>query len=174
LEKVFQLDYLTLNSLIMRKWFILLSFFLLFLAGGNNSYGQLYNTGVGARLGWFNGLTVKHFFRDGQAIEGILTTRWNGFILTGLYEYQRQFPDVNNLEWFVGGGAHVGAWDADRYGRNENTSSAFGLDLIIGVEYTFDEFPFSASLDWKPAFNLIGDNRLWGDGIALSIRYTFR
>ena len=157
----------------MKKSFIILSVILLFSNCGL-TFGQLYNTGIGARLGFFNGLTVKHFIQEGQALEGILATRWNGFILTGLYEYQRQFPDVNNLEWFVGGGVHIGAWDADRYRNNDNISSAFGVDLIIGIEYTFDEFPFSASLDWKPAFNLVGDNRLWGDGLALSIRYTFR
>jgi hypothetical protein len=161
----------------MKKRFIFICLLLMFSAGGLTTYGQLYNTGVGARLGFFNGLTVKHFMQEGRAIEGIFATRWNGFIITGLYEYQQQFPDVNNLEWFVGGGAHVGFWNTNRYpGRtfNDGSHSVFGLDLIVGVEYTFDEFPFSASIDWKPAFNILGDTSWWGDGLALSIRYTFR
>lgn len=159
----------------MKKIFVFVLFVLVLSAGsGLSAFGQLYNTGVGARVGFFNGLTVKHFMQEGRAIEGILATRWNGFIITGLYEYQREFPDVANLEWFVGGGAHVGFW-RDGTGRfADETVSVFGLDLILGVEYTFDEIPFSASLDWKPAFNLVGRTSWWGDGLALSIRYTFR
>jgi hypothetical protein len=159
----------------MRKQFIFILFTMLLTAGsGLTASAQLYNTGVGARVGFFNGLTVKHFMQEGRAIEGIIATRWNGFILTGLYEWQREFPDVNNLEWFVGAGAHFGTWRDGRGRFADENVSVFGLDLIIGVEYTFDEIPFSASLDWKPAFNLIGRTSWWGDGLALSIRYTFR
>lgn len=160
----------------MKRYFLYFLMFFLFAGGGLSTYGQLYNTGVGARLGTFNGLTVKHFTQEGQAFEGILSTRWNGFVVTGLYEFQRQFPDVNNLEWFFGGGAHIGFWHSgSRYPHLGNSSASIvGLDLIIGIEYTFDEFPFSASLDWKPAFNLIGETGWWGDVAALSIRYTFR
>ena len=159
----------------MKKYFLYFFAVILFAGSGTNSYGQPYKTGVGARLGFFNGLTVKHFIDDGHALEGILSTRWNGFIITGLYEFQQQFDDINNLEWFFGGGAHVGFWETGKYPYGErDANSVFGLSLIIGIEYTFDEFPFSASLDWKPAFNLLGDSRWWGDGIALSIRYTFR
>lgn len=158
----------------MRKRFVFFSIILLFSAGTLTSFGQLYNTGVGARLGFFNGLTVKHFMQEGRAVEGILSTRWDGFIITGLYEFQQPFADVNNLEWFYGGGVHVGFWQAGRYHFDGEAKSVFGLDLILGVEYTFDEIPFSASLDWKPAFNVVGNSNWWGDGVALSIRYTFR
>ncbi len=159
----------------MKKRFVLLFIIFLFSAGGGlTAYGQLYKTGVGARVGFFNGLTVKSFMQEGRAIEGILATRWNGFILTGLYELQRPFPDVNNLEWYAGGGAHVGFWGNGTGRYAGSTESVFGLDLILGVEYTFDEFPFSASIDWKPAFNVVGTTGWWGDGLALSIRYTWR
>jgi len=159
----------------MKKSLMFLSILLLFSAGGLTAHGQLYKTGVGARLGFFNGLTVKHYLHQGRAVEGILSTRWDGIFITGLYEFQRSFPDVNNLEWFYGGGAHIGFWDGRRGpGLYGETHSAVGLDLIIGLEYTFDEVPFSASVDWKPAFNIIGRTGWWGDGVALSVRYTFR
>ncbi len=157
----------------MKKRFLLLLSIMMFAGGGLNSYGQLYDTGVGARLGLFNGFTVKHFVEEGRAIEGILSTRWNGFIITGLYEFQRPFPDVDNLEWFIGGGAHVGFFQEGRY-RGTDVTSIVGINFIGGVEYTFEEFPFSVSLDWKPAFNILGRNDWWVDGIALSLRYTFR
>jgi hypothetical protein len=159
----------------MKKLVIGVSIFLVMFAGNIvPASGQLYNTGVGARLGFFNGITVKHFLQEGHAVEGILSTRWEGFIITGLYEIQRPFTDVNNLEWYYGGGAHIGFWRAGRYRFDSEASSVFGLDLILGIEYTIDEVPFSVSLDWKPGFNILGDNRWWGDGVALSIRYTFR
>ncbi len=159
----------------MKRSFAFFSILLLFSFGGSSAFGQLYKTGVGARLGFFNGLTVKHYLQHERAIEGIVSTRWGGFFITGLYEFQRSFPDVNNLEWFYGGGAHIGFWDGRRGpGTWGETHSVVGLDLIIGLEYTFDEFPFSASVDWKPVFNIIGRTGVWGDGIALSVRYTIR
>ncbi|TVR73622.1 MAG: hypothetical protein EA408_04710 [Marinilabiliales bacterium] len=147
---------------------------ILFAGKGMNSYGQLYDTGVGARLGFFNGLTVKHFMQEGRAVEGILSTRWDGFIITGLYQFQRPLSDIDNLEWFYGGGLHAGFWQTGRYHFDGSANSVIGLDLILGVEYTIEEIPFSISLDWKPAFNVIGNTSWWGDGAALSIRYTFR
>ena len=47
---------------------------------------QDYKTGVGLRGGLSNGLTVKHFISEKSAIEGLLSTRWRGFDITGLYE----------------------------------------------------------------------------------------
>lgn len=91
------------------------------------------------------------------------------------YDYEEAFPDINNLEWFYGGGAHIGFWQSGSYPYNRsNPQSIFGIDLVVGVEYTFDEVPFSASLDWKPAFNIMGDFHWWGNFISLSLRYTFR
>jgi hypothetical protein len=57
---------------------------------------QDYNTGVGLRLGFSNGLTIKHFVSQRSAFEGILSTRWRGFELTGLYEVH------NNASMFPG------------------------------------------------------------------------
>ncbi len=149
---------------------------LLFSTLSSTATAQLYKTGVGARAGFFNGFTIKHFVEQDRAVEGILSTRWNGFIITGLYEFQREFPDIDNLEWFFGGGAHIGFWGKENYhwGDDNESHTIVGLDLILGTEYTFDEFPISISLDWKPAFNIFGDFHWWGDGIALSARYTFR
>lgn len=150
------------------------------ITGVSESYGQLYKTGVGARLGAFSGLTVKHFVQEDQAVEGILSggIGWGGlggFVFTGLYEFQRPFADVPNLEWYFGGGGHLGLlYDGEDILFGGVARSVAGLDLIIGVEYTFDEFPFSAGLDWKPVFNIVGPRLLWGDIAALSIRYTIR
>ncbi len=137
---------------------------------------QNYHTALGIRLGLFNGFTIKHFMKTEHAIEGLLGFRWDGFMITGLYEYQRPFTGGKNLEWFVGIGGHLGLWDSGYYKSRfyDNSHSVFGMDLIGGLEYTFDEVPINLGLDWKPAFNFIGDDRAWLDGLALSIRYTIK
>lgn len=140
--------------------------------------GQNYNTGIGVRLGSFTGITAKHFMSPVNALEGLLSFRWDGFIITGLYEWQKPIPSVEGLDWEIGGGAHIGFWNGNSYyWRPDNggtTSAVFGLDFILGMEYTFRQAPFTVGLDWKPAFNLIGDYHWWGDGVALSVRFNLK
>lgn len=137
--------------------------------------GQDYRTSVGVRGGLSNGITVKHFLTSGTAVEGILSSRWRGLQVTGLYQIHRQAFSTERLRWYVGAGGHVGFWDGDRtknyWGKAGNTYTVIGVDGIIGIEYTFEEVPFNISLDWKPAFNFFGHRGLWADGSALSIRY---
>lgn len=138
---------------------------------------QDYNTGVGLRLGFSNGLTVKHFISDRTALEGLLSTRWRGFEITGLFEVHNPAFDVERLNWYFGGGAHIGFWNGDytydRWGDAGTNYTVVGVDGIIGIEYNFEEFPLNVGLDWKPSFNLTGFSGFWGDGGALSIRYIF-
>ncbi len=139
------------------------------------SNAQDYNTGIGLRGGLYNGLTVKHFVGEKAALEGILATRWSGFEVTGLYEIHNPLADVDRLKWFYGAGGHVGFYDSDytSWGDPGTNYTVIGVDLVLGLEYSFSEIPINLSLDWKPAFNLIGYSKFFGDGGALSIRYIF-
>lgn len=140
------------------------------------SSAQDYKTGVGLRLGTSNGLTIKHFLNDRSAVEGLLVTRWRGFELTGLYEIHKQAFDVERLNWYFGGGGHLGFWNGDNtkhWGEPGMNYTVIGIDGILGIEYNIREVPINISLDWKPMFNLTGYSGFWGDGGALSIRYTF-
>ena len=140
------------------------------------SYGQSYTTGIGLRGGFANGITAKHFLTERNAVEGILSTRWDGFMLTGLYEIQDVAFDTPGLYWYYGVGAHIGFWDGyanHRWFDEDRSYTVIGIDGIIGLEYAFAEIPFSISLDWKPAFNITGHSAFWGDGGGLSIRYIF-
>ena len=136
---------------------------------------QEYTTGVGLRTGAFNGVTVKHFIKDNTALEGILSTRWSGFNITGLYEVHNPLGDVDRLYWYYGGGAHIGFWNGDHasWGDEGKTYTVLGADGILGAEYNFKEVPINLSLDWKPIINLVGYSGVWGDGFALSVRYIF-
>ena len=136
---------------------------------------QDYNTGIGLRGGFSSGLTVKHFISDDTAIEGILSSRWHGINITGLYEIHKKSFSINELSWYYGFGGHIGFWDGDRVGwaDDDDAYTVLGIDGILGLEYSFKEVPINLSLDWKPALNLIGYTGFWGDGGALSIRYIF-
>ncbi|WP_291784056.1 hypothetical protein [Cecembia sp.] len=143
------------------------------------SFAQ-YNTGIGLRAGVTNGLTVKHFISQDAAIEGLLHARWGGFLVTGLYEVHRDIREVKGLQWFFGGGVHLGTWNTRNISNKNrppwaepNTSySVFGLNGIIGLDYKFQDAPIGLGLDWKPAINLGYYNYGW-DEVALSIRYVF-
>jgi hypothetical protein len=138
---------------------------------------QDYKTGIGLRGGFESGLTIKHFTSQKSAYEFILSSRWRGFNITGLYEFHNQAFSTDRLKWFIGFGGHIGFWNGDYthnyWGTRGKSYTVVGLDGILGLEYSFTEVPVSLSLDWKPAFNFIGYSGIWADGGALSIRYIF-
>ena len=74
---------------------------------------QEYKTGIGIRAGFSSGLTIKHFKNSKVALEGLLTTRWQGFDITGLYEVHNKAFDVDHLNWYYGGGAHIGFYNGN-------------------------------------------------------------
>jgi hypothetical protein len=61
---------------------------------------QDYNTGIGFRGGFSNGLTVKHFFSPKAVFEGILSSRWSGFQVTGLYKIHNRAFNTDRLNWY--------------------------------------------------------------------------
>jgi hypothetical protein len=156
----------------MRKIFLT---FVLFISIVALSSAQDYRTGVGLRGGFTQGLTLKQFVSKKAAFEGILSTRWSGFVITGLYEVHNIAFEVDRLKWYYGGGAHIGFWNGDNvtWGDPDTQYVVFGIDGIIGIEYSFTEAPINIGIDWKPAFNFVGNTQFWGDGGALAIRYIF-
>ena len=135
---------------------------------------QEYHTGIGIRAGFSSGLTIKHFKNRKVALEGLLTTRRQGFDITGLYEVHNKAFDTDHLNWYYGGGVHIGFYNGNyvSWGNSGTTYTVVGLDGILGLEYTFDEIPINLGIDWKPALNLIGYTGFWSEG-AISARYVF-
>jgi len=135
---------------------------------------QDYRTGIGLRAGPYYGLTVKHFTGSKTALEGLLT-RWSGIDITVLYEIHYRAFDVNGLNWYFGLGGHIGFWEGSHLnnGTAGTNYTIIGLDGILGLEYNFSEVPVNISVDWKPAFNIIGYSEFWPLGGAFSIRYVF-
>ncbi len=153
----------------MKKYILLSILFLSFL---NLSKAQDYENAIGFRAGLSNGITFKHFITTNDAAEGILSTRWGGFNLTGLFERHTTAFDTDGLYFFYGGGAHLGSFNNSWFLDN-SSHIVIGIDGILGLEYVLPDLPLNASLDWKPGFNLIGYTGFWGDELALSVRYTF-
>jgi hypothetical protein len=141
------------------------------------SVAQDYKTGIGLRGGFESGLTIKHFVSSKTALEGIFSSRWRGLMITGLFEVHNQIPNAERLKWFFGFGAHIGFWNGDytyeKWGVQGQNYTVFGLDGILGMEYSFVEVPINIGIDWKPTFNFGDYSGFWADGGALSIRYIF-
>lgn len=140
-------------------------------------FSQKYTTAIGLRGGTFNGLTAKHFIGSDAAIEGLVTSRWGGFNITALYELHEPAFNQKGLNWYYGGGMHVGFYDDERvdWKDREDRDNHFvlGVDGIVGLEYNFKKIPFNISLDWKPTLNFIGWTGLWLDAGGISVRYRF-
>lgn len=155
------------------KKLVLVSSIMLF---GFLAKSQDYTTAFGLRGGLGSGFTIKHFISGTHAVEGIVSSRYRGFNVTGLYEVTNALPTAG-LNWYYGGGAHIGFWHgkyANPWFTENRSYTVIGVDGILGIEYTFLDLPINISLDWKPAVNLIGYTGFWGDAGAFSIRYTIK
>jgi hypothetical protein len=141
-----------------------------------------YHTGIGLRLGNQFGITAKRFLREGNAIEGLLTSNLDkkGIAATALYEWHRTAFEAKGLLWYYGAGAHVGYYKySDYFDEDEperfSRSGSFvevGVDGILGLEYGFASSPFAISLDVKPYLNNVSGH-VGGIAGALSVRYVF-
>lgn len=171
----------------MKKYYVLL--FLISSLVLNELSAQDYKTGIGLRGGWIGGLTVKHFIKEGKALEGIFSSGWGyrGYQITGLYEVHKAAftkDEVKGFFWFYGAGAHFGGgykykeWHPTGSWTGYYTDhrySTFGIDGIFGLEYKIEEIPITLSLDIKPFIEFSNYSnypfRFW-DG-AFSIRFVF-
>jgi len=156
----------------MKKTLIIL---VIAIAASSLAKSQDYKTSLGLRAGVPYGVTIKHFLNKTDALEGILASRYQGFVITGLWENEHWTGKYPGLNWYWGLGAHVGFWDL---GNNPNldateSGAVFGVDGVVGLEYTFDDFPLNLSLDLLPTVNLFGSTGWGGINGALSVRYVF-
>jgi hypothetical protein len=156
----------------MRKLLIILCAGIFFSLSSN---AQNYNNAVGVRLGWGFGGTIKHFFDDSKAVEGIV--QFGGIYsryaqITGLFQIHKPLDDVApGLQWYFGGGGFVGFFSGVYSGRDVR----IGIAGNIGLDYTFEDIPLNLSLDWVPGIAIVGFGTGFGAGTAggLAVRYIF-
>jgi hypothetical protein len=146
---------------------------LFFYSTMSGAIAQDYNAAIGLRGGLYNGVTFRKMLSSSEAFEAILSARYVGFKVTGLYEIQKPFPSVQRLNWYFGFGAHASGYQTNKFNKtipSNTTEIILGADGVLGMEYNFD-FPLNLSLDWKPSVDLIGYGRFLADEFALSARY---
>lgn len=134
---------------------------------------QNYNNAVGARLGWGFAGSLKHFFTEDWAGEGIVNFRnnYNGFgyfTVTGLAQKHQPLADVNNLSWYFGGGAYVGFYSSSYTGSSK---AILGISGNLGLDYTFEDIPLNISLDWIPSIGLTGGGGFGAEAGGIGVRY---
>jgi len=122
-------------------------------------------------------VTLKHFIKEGAALEALGYFWERGGRVTGLYEFHWDITGAPGLKWYVGPGVHVGFYNNKSYNNSTNSGSyvAAGVDGVIGLDYKFNHIPLNLSADWQPSFEF-GNNRYNGFGGnfgGIAVRYTF-
>jgi hypothetical protein len=144
---------------------------------------------AGFRFGNTTGFTGRIITENNFAFEGILGFRNGGAQIYGLFELRKPLylERLDNTFLYFGGGAHIGfvrwneydqyydQYNYDHYYYDWHFGPAFGLDGIIGMEYSFNSAPISMAVDFKPFFEVYGPflmrANFWDFGFH--VRYNF-
>ncbi len=159
----------------MKKALLTLSLIVCFAAA---MYGQSeYKSAIGLRFGYPVSLSYKTFISEPGAIEAFVGFRsWSGYSrisLGALYQHHMQFPDVEGLKWYFGGGASVGFNNYSDSAYDDESTFGIGIIGCLGLDYKFANAPVNLSLDWTPTVIIGGYGDGFGAGYgALSARYV--
>ena len=146
----------------------------LILFAQTETKAQDYKNAIGGRFGVANGVTFKTFLNEINALDFILNFRstraTSSFRLTGLYEIHVPINNATGLKWYYGVGGSIGSL---KYKDTDEDDFAVSLDGVIGLDYKFTGAPINISLDWKPAIDITPETGFDGEGLGLSLRFTF-
>lgn len=122
---------------------------------------QEYLTSVGLRVGLPAGLSAKRLIDGGKfGLEAIVGGDFQKHLtITPLFTYQDYLGRRSN--WYAGGGV-TGLFD-----RN---APSIGVNLVGGIEWTFQNYPVNVALDYLPGFYFEGREIKWYQ-VGLSVRY---
>ncbi|GAA5224692.1 hypothetical protein GCM10025777_53230 [Membranihabitans marinus] len=134
---------------------------------------QNYDNAVGLRLGWGFAGSLKHFFTEDLAGEGIVNLRnsylgASYFSVTALAQKHNPINDVPNLYWYYGGGAFAGFFSSE-YTDSSNVN--IGIAGNLGLDYTFNDIPLNLSIDWIPSISLTGGHGFGAEAGGIAARY---
>lgn len=117
----------------------------IFVVGAN---AQDYKSSIGAKLGYGLVASYKTFLNENNAIDIFGGIRWGGLAAGAYYEFHKPIKSVDRLKWYWGLGGSFTTWD---YGYSGYDSYyELGVSGVLGLEYTFDDLPLNASIDWAP------------------------
>jgi len=160
----------------MRKALLLFTVVTIFAVGQSSaqSMGSDYKTALGVKF-WPGAISIKHFIQDNRALEGLANFWERGFRFTGLYEIHGDISGAPGLKWYVGPGAHIGAYNQGWYHNDyyyRDGGFSLGVDGVLGLDYKINGAPINLSLDVQPYLELVNHAYfdVWG---GLAVRYTF-
>ncbi|TAJ13266.1 hypothetical protein DMA11_09480 [Marinilabiliaceae bacterium JC017] len=143
------------------------------------SMAQSSDRNIGLRLGGGHGFGAEISYQqpfEYNRIEVDLgwgsSSHWNGWGLTGLYQWV--MPIESGFNWYLGVGPSLGYWsekDEDKDIDDQGMYLAAAGD--IGIEYNFTEIPIQISLDARPELGLINRWDAFDMSLGFSIRYRF-
>ena len=111
---------------------------------------------------------------EDQNFEVILSPRWSGLILTGLYEREVSLQS-DSWQWYYGGGMHGGYHHRNNFvGEGFNGDPQYinlGFDIIAGIHYRPSGIPLLISADYKPSIELLAKRNILLEEFAISCRY---
>lgn len=164
----------------MKKLMVIIPLLILFLI---QLKAQDYTTAVGGRLGSPLSASIKHFITDNHALEAFVGTRGYSYYrwtnISAAYQVHNalnsgDLPD--ELRWYYGFGGSVFFWSWDEgFYRDRYSSSTFGIQGYIGLDYEFENIPLNITLDWVPTFFLNGFGSGFGAGYgSVGVRYILK
>lgn len=150
----------------MKKTGFISALLLLLLAYSNNTKAQDYKTALGIRLSSNdaivnNSITLKYFFSNSVAVEGLLS--FGDPVALGLLLEKHKPTGLGGLTWFYGAGAYIG------FASPRN----FGAQGVLGLDYKLPSIPLNLSVDWKPELNIVKETAFEPSAVGASIRFTF-
>jgi len=122
---------------------------------------QYYTRDIGIRAGEGVIISYRQFFNEEMAVEGLAGFRDNSFKITGLREYfmPLMISRTDNLKFLYGYGVHAGISYTNKYEffnklyrHSRIWNPQFGLDAIVGIEYSAADLPIQVSANFLPYF----------------------
>jgi hypothetical protein len=140
---------------------------------------QIRQHSLGVRLGILQGVAYQYRPSSQISFEALACMYRYEPMALGFAQYRAPgFLANEKMTLFFGVGAHIafvsGYKNADwfpDYEAQQIRHFISGVDLQVGINYDFEEFPLNLSLDFRPALNLFGHQGFW-HGVALSVRYV--
>ncbi|NNE31461.1 MAG: hypothetical protein HKN40_03730 [Winogradskyella sp.] len=164
----------------MKNLFLLGALLIGFVTTSNAQ--EIADNAIGLRLGDSDGfgaeISYQHALSANNRLEVDLGLRsgnnYDGFKLTGLYQWVWQLD--GDFNWYAGVGGGVASYSFDNVPNGFDDSETFIFAAgDIGIEYNFD-IPLMLSLDFRPEIGF-GNDQFNNDDldfdIALGIRYQF-
>ncbi len=145
-----------------------------------SAFSQEYKTAFGARLGYPLAASFKYFHNESNAIEvyagsrGYSTYRWFNASVAYQIHKPTNIGGLEALYYYFGAGGSVFFWNFDNvFIGDSGTTTSFGIQGYLGLDYAFHSLPINISVDWIPTFFLNGFDSGFGAGFGtFAVRYV--